>query len=77
VIYIHAPLIGKQAYSRVIADSDEELHEFGDLLGLQPEWILTLPRLHFRVSGTKLQLALSHEGLQYLTLAQFRGYFNE
>ena len=82
MIFIHEPLIspgdsvfGVQAYSRIIADSDDELYEFGELLGLQPDWIQTESRLHFKVSGTKLQLALSYEKTQYLTFKEFEDYF--
>ena len=60
-----------RVYSRAIADSKSELQEFGELLGLQEEWIELEPRFHFEIYGTKLLLALSHEKVQYLTLKEF------
>jgi hypothetical protein len=76
MIYAHEPLIEERLYSRVIADTEEELQEFGEFLGLQAEWIRDEPRFHFVVYGTKLQLALSHEKVQYLNLKEFEDYFN-
>lgn len=47
MIYAHEPLIAERLYSRVIADTEEELQEFGEFLGLQAEWIRDDPRFHF------------------------------
>ena len=76
MIYVHEPLLAERMYSRVIADTENELQEFGEFLGLQAEWIRNEPRFHFEVYETKLQLALSHEKVQYLNLKEFENYFN-
>lgn len=73
-VYIHEPLLsGQRLYSRMTADSEDELHDCGELLGLQPEWIHDegTPNFHLEVYGTKLQLALADTKIQYLTLKQF------
>jgi hypothetical protein len=76
MVYAHEPLFdGKRLYSRLIADSLDELQEFGELLGLQFTWIQYLgTHPYFLVYTTKLKLALTHAGLQYLTLAEFEEY---
>jgi hypothetical protein len=78
MIYIHEPALmvsADRVYSRVIANSEDELQEFGEFLGLQAEWVKLEPRLYFEVYGTKLLLALSHEKVQYLSLKEFEDYF--
>lgn len=74
-VYIHEPLLsGQRLYSRLTADSEDELHDCGELLGLQPEWIKEegTPGFHLEVYGTKLRLALMTDTkIQYLTLKQF------
>jgi hypothetical protein len=77
MIYVHEPILAERMYSRVIADSEDELQEFGEFLGLQAEWVKLEPRFHFEVYGTKLLLALSHEKVQYLTLKEFEDYFTQ
>jgi hypothetical protein len=72
MVYIHEPVFGKRMYSRIIAESLDELQEFGELLGLQLGWIQYVnERPYFLVYTTKLKLALTHGGTQYLTLAEF------
>jgi hypothetical protein len=76
-VYIHEPLLsGQRLYSRLTADSEDELHDCGELLGLQPEWIKEegTPGFHLEVYGTKLRLALAETNIQYLTLKQFEEY---
>lgn len=76
-VYIHEPLLDDtKLYSRLTADSEEELHDCGELLGLQREWIRDegTPNFHLQVYGTKLILALNEEGIEYLTLKQFEEY---
>jgi hypothetical protein len=79
MIYLHEPIFNEheRIYTRVIADSEDELQEFGELIGLQAEWIRNEPRFHFEVYGTKLQLAISHDKIQYLTLREFEEYFSD
>jgi hypothetical protein len=77
MIYVHEPLLAERMYSRGIADSEDELQEFGEFLGLQAEWVKLEPRFHFEVYGTKLQLALTDTRVQYLTLKEFEDYFTQ
>jgi hypothetical protein len=77
MVYIHEPIFGHRMYSRIIADSEDELKEFGELLGLQKEWVIETPRIHFEVYSTKLQLALNREKVQYLSLVEFEKLFEE
>ncbi len=75
MIYIHEPLFDVRMHSRIIADTEEELREFGEMLGLNQAWIKTNPRPYFEIYSTKLKLALSHDEIQYLTLAEFEEHF--
>jgi hypothetical protein len=74
MVYIHEPLFDVRMHSRIIADTEGELREFGEMLGLNQDWIKTEPRLHFEIYSTKLKLALSHNEIRYLTLAEFEEY---
>lgn len=75
MVYIHEPVFVPKMHSRIVADSREELEEFGEMLGLNLGWIQQLGSVpHFIVYSTKLKLALTHSGVQYLTLAEFEKY---
>ncbi len=71
MIYLHDLLFIPKIHSRILADTEAELQEFGERLGLNVEWIVPQPRPHFEIYGTKLKLALSQPEIQYLTLPEF------
>ena len=76
-VYIHEPTLnGRRLYTRLTADTEDELLDYVELLGLQAEWIKDegTPNFHLEVYGTKLRLALAEAKIQYLTLKQFEDY---
>jgi hypothetical protein len=71
MVYLHEPIFGKKMYSRLIADTEEELLEVGELLGLQQGWVKPGHVPHFEIYSTKLRLAMRHDRITYLSLAEF------
>jgi hypothetical protein len=62
---------GRLVMAHMIADTDEELHEMANLIGIKREWHQAPPRYnsHYDISMTKRKLAVEHGAVE-ITIRQ-------